>query len=111
MAAGQKTNQLVVPQAQKAMEQFKYETASEVGLNWTGGYGGDIPSTMGSCWWSNGEKNDSILPTAGSKHHSNYPAWSVTIVILQSGFTGPAFSFNYVTFRLRNFQPKYSWGL
>ncbi len=44
MAAGQKTNQLVVPQAQKAMEQFKYETASEVGLNWTGGYGGDIPA-------------------------------------------------------------------
>lgn len=44
MAAGQKSNTLVVPQAQKAMDQFKYETAAEVGLNWTGGYGGDIPS-------------------------------------------------------------------
>ncbi|MBO8167827.1 MAG: alpha/beta-type small acid-soluble spore protein [Thermoanaerobacteraceae bacterium] len=44
MAAGQKRNTLVVPQAQKAMEQFKYETAAEVGLNWTGGYGGDIPA-------------------------------------------------------------------
>lgn len=32
MAAGQKRNTLVVPQASKAMEQFKYEVASELGI-------------------------------------------------------------------------------
>lgn len=32
MAAGQKRNNLVVPQARKGLEQFKYEVASELGI-------------------------------------------------------------------------------
>lgn len=32
MAAGQKRNNLVVPQARKGLEQFKYEIASELGI-------------------------------------------------------------------------------
>lgn len=47
MAAGQKTNQLLVPQAQQAMEQFKWETAAELGIQVPqGGYMGDLPSRV-----------------------------------------------------------------
>lgn len=45
MGQGQKTNRILIPQAQAAMEKFKQETAAEVGLNVTEGYyWGDIPS-------------------------------------------------------------------
>ena len=47
MAAGQKSNTILVPQARKAMDQFKWETAQQVGINLQpGDYGGDIPSRM-----------------------------------------------------------------
>lgn len=47
MAGGQRSNSILVPQARKAMDQFKWETASQVGLNLKpGDYGGDIPSRM-----------------------------------------------------------------
>ncbi|ADG82939.1 small acid-soluble spore protein alpha/beta type [Thermincola ferriacetica] len=46
MGAGQKSNRLIVPQAQKAMEQFKYEIAAQVGVQnqIQGGYWGHISS-------------------------------------------------------------------
>jgi len=45
MGQGQKSNKITVPEAQAAMNRFKYETASEVGLNvQDGSYWGDIPS-------------------------------------------------------------------
>ncbi|PKM47674.1 MAG: acid-soluble spore protein [Firmicutes bacterium HGW-Firmicutes-8] len=46
MGTGQKRNQLVVPQAQNAMWQFKNEMASEVGITGQiqGGYWGNIAS-------------------------------------------------------------------
>jgi len=47
MAAGQKTNTLLVPQARQAMESFKWETASELGISIPqGGYMGDISSKV-----------------------------------------------------------------
>jgi len=47
MAQGQKTNRKVVPAAAQAMEQFKWETASELGIQVpNGGYMGDIPSRV-----------------------------------------------------------------
>ncbi|KUK10681.1 MAG: Small acid-soluble spore protein alpha/beta type [Clostridia bacterium 41_269] len=47
MAGGQRTNQILVPQARKAMDQFKWETAKQVGINLSpGDYGGDIPSRL-----------------------------------------------------------------
>lgn len=46
MAAGQKTNQLVVPQAQQAMQRFKEETAAEIGIQNYSGYLGDVPSRL-----------------------------------------------------------------
>ncbi len=47
MAQGQKSNNILVPQAKKAMDQFKYEVAAEIGLNVKpGDYWGDIPSRL-----------------------------------------------------------------
>lgn len=45
MAAGQQSNQILVPQARNAMDQLKYEAAAEVGITPpANGYWGDIPS-------------------------------------------------------------------
>ena len=37
-------NQILVPQARAAMDQFKYEAAQEVGVNLKQGYNGDLTS-------------------------------------------------------------------
>ena len=36
------TNKKVVPEARESLEKFKYEVASEVGVNLKDGYNGDI---------------------------------------------------------------------
>lgn len=47
MASGQRRNTILVPQARAAMDQFKYEVASSIGLNVKpGDYWGDIPSRL-----------------------------------------------------------------
>ncbi len=47
MAQGQSTNQILVPQAKAAMDQFKWETAKELGITVPqGGYMGDLPSRV-----------------------------------------------------------------
>ncbi len=47
MAQGQKTNRKLIPQASQAMEQFKWETARELGIQVPqGGYMGDLPSRV-----------------------------------------------------------------
>ena len=38
------SNKTLVPEAKKALEQFKMEAASEVGVNLTQGYNGDLTS-------------------------------------------------------------------
>ena len=38
------SNQKVVPEAREALEKFKYEVASEVGVNLKRGYNGDLSS-------------------------------------------------------------------
>ena len=40
----QKNNRIVVPEAKAAMEQFKMQAASEVGVNLQNGYNGDLTS-------------------------------------------------------------------
>ncbi len=43
----QNNNKLLVPQAKAAMDQFKYETAQELGIQIPqGGYMGDLPSKV-----------------------------------------------------------------
>lgn len=39
-----RSNPKVVPEAKEALEKFKYEVASEVGVNLKQGYNGDISS-------------------------------------------------------------------
>ncbi len=42
--ASNKTNQLNIPEARSAMDQFKMEAASEVGVNLAQGYNGNLTS-------------------------------------------------------------------
>ena len=42
MANSNNSNQSVVPEAREALNKFKYEVASEVGVNLKQGYNGDI---------------------------------------------------------------------
>ena len=44
MSNSKSSNNYVVPQAKAAMEQFKMEAASEVGVNLKEGYNGDLTS-------------------------------------------------------------------
>lgn len=44
MANSNNSNNLVVPQAKAAMEQFKMEAANEVGVTLNKGYNGDLTS-------------------------------------------------------------------
>lgn len=42
--ANKNSNKIVVPAAKAAMEQFKMQAASEVGVNLNNGYNGDLTS-------------------------------------------------------------------
>jgi len=42
MATSNNSNRKVVPEAMTALDKFKYEVASEVGVNLKDGYNGDI---------------------------------------------------------------------
>ena len=42
--ANKNSNRIVVPEAKAAMEQFKMQAASEVGVNLQNGYNGDLTS-------------------------------------------------------------------
>ena len=42
--ANSNSNQKVVPEAREALNRFKYEVASEVGVNLKDGYNGDLTS-------------------------------------------------------------------
>ena len=53
------SNKAVVPQAQEALEKFKYEVANEIGVPLKQGYNGDLTSrTEWLCWRIYGEKDD-----------------------------------------------------
>ncbi len=47
MAAGQRTNRTLVPEAQQALDQMKYEVARDLGINAAPGqYWGNLPSRV-----------------------------------------------------------------
>jgi len=46
LAQGQSRNRKLIPQSASAMNQFKYETAAELGIPNYQGYLGDLPSRM-----------------------------------------------------------------
>lgn len=41
-----RSNRILVPQAKAAMDQFKYESAQEVGVNLSQGYNGNLTSAQ-----------------------------------------------------------------
>jgi len=41
---GQKTNQVLIPEARMALDQFKYEVAADLGINPPGNYWGNLTS-------------------------------------------------------------------
>ena len=44
MATSRNSNKKLVPEATESLDKFKYEVASEVGVNLKNGYNGDISS-------------------------------------------------------------------
>ena len=57
--ASRSSNRTAVPEAKAALDKFKYEVASELGVPLKEGYNGDLTSRQnGSVGGYNGEKND-----------------------------------------------------
>ncbi len=46
MATGPQSNRALVRGAQQGLEQLKFEAASEIGVHYPDGYGGDVPSRL-----------------------------------------------------------------
>ena len=73
------SNQLVNPQAREAMDRFKMEAASEVGVNLKQGYNGDLTSRQaGSIGGQMVEekcptRNSSVDGLSGHMTRSNWP--------------------------------------
>ena len=66
-----KSNQKVVPEAKEALEKFKYEVASEVGVNLKQGYNGDLTSKeAGSI---GGEMVKRLVANAANQMQSQQP--------------------------------------
>ena len=51
--ANRSSNKAAVPEAKGALDKFKYEVATELGVPLTDGYNGD-----GISWWLYGKKDD-----------------------------------------------------
>lgn len=64
------SNQINVPQAREAMDKFKMQAASEVGVNLTNGYNGNLTSReAGSV---GGQMVNNICPVRTMKFTRNY---------------------------------------
>ena len=55
--ASRSSNKAAVPEAKGALDKFKYEVATELGVPLTDGYNGDI-QTERICRWIYGKEND-----------------------------------------------------
>jgi len=63
-------NKIVVPEAKKAMENFKMEAANEVGVNLKQGYNGDLTSRQAGS--IGGQMVNNICPERNMKFDRNY---------------------------------------
>ena len=61
---------MVVPEAKEAMERFKMEAASEVGVNLKQGYNGDLTSRQAGS--IGGQMVNNILPERNMNFDRNY---------------------------------------
>ncbi len=65
-----KNNQINVPQAKAAMEQFKMQAAQEVGVNLTNGYNGHLTSREAGSVGGQMVKNKCPIRTMNFKRHN-----------------------------------------
>ena len=65
-----KNNQINVPQAKQAMEQFKMQAASEVGVNLTNGYNGHLTSREAGSVGGQMVKNNCPIRTLKFQRHN-----------------------------------------
>ena len=63
-------NKIVVPEAKKAMENFKMEAANEVGVNLKNGYNGDLTSKQAGS--IGGQMVNNICPVRNMNFDRNY---------------------------------------
>ena len=57
--ANRSSNKAAVPEAKGALDKFKYEVATELGVPLTDGYNGDLTSRQKwISWWLYGKKDD-----------------------------------------------------
>ena len=75
-----KNNQINVPQAKQAMEQFKMQAAQEVGVNLTNGYNGHLTSREAGSVGSQMVKNVCPGRTAKFKRQSHTAIGHMQIV-------------------------------
>ena len=65
-----KNNQINVPQAKQAMEQFKMQAAQEVGVNLTNGYNGHLTSREAGSVGGQMVKNNCPVRTMNFTRHN-----------------------------------------
>ncbi|MDI3316608.1 MAG: alpha/beta-type small acid-soluble spore protein [Bacillota bacterium] len=72
MARGQQSNRALVKEAARALDQFKYEVASEIGVNPPqSGYWGDLPARQ--CGAVGGNMVRRMIQLAEQNLSSQYP--------------------------------------
>ncbi len=74
------SNQLTVPEAREAMDKFKMQAASEVGVNLTNGYNGHLTSReAGSVGGQMVKKMTPVRTTKVARNDRNAPGYRVEI--------------------------------
>lgn len=82
-----KNNQLNVPQAREAMDKFKMQAASEVGVNLKEGYNGDLTSREAGSVGGQMVKNVCPIRTIRYERHSRIAMGHVQQIQYIASFT------------------------
>ena len=80
-------NRINVPQAKQAMEQFKMQAASEVGVNLQNGYNGNLTSREAGSVGGQMVKNVWPVRTASYERQSRTTAGHCQMVCYEAGLT------------------------
>jgi len=88
MADGQSSNQKLVPQASRALDQFKQQVASEIGITNYSGYLGDVPSRLNGAVGGNMVKRMIALAEQQLAQGGTIPNVTTTTQNRTGGFGG-----------------------
>ena len=75
-----KNNQINVPQAKQAMDQFKMQAAQEVGVNLTNGYNGHLTSREAGSVGGQMVKNNCPMRSMNFERHNRIAPGHISIV-------------------------------